>query len=69
MLPNLGEVALCRRYLMGPRSTSSLITIAICYKVSPYVGCIGPSVVVGSKFMGMLGCRAGPQLAANPCIV
>lgn len=63
MFPNLGEVALSKRHLIGPSSTLPLcsVTRAIYSKDIPYVGCIGLSVVVGIIAVGTLIVRASLQ--------
>ena len=60
MFPNLGEVALYKRCPLGPSSTFPLVTRALCSRSAPYVGCMGPSTVVGPTAEGTLVGRAGP---------
>ena len=63
MFPNLQEVGLYMRRLWDTAAHSSLVTRTICYRGASYVGCVGPSVVVGPTTVGILA-----QLAARVCL-
>ena len=45
--PHLGEVAFLGDILWDPVAHSCLVTRAICFSGALYVGCVGPSIVVG----------------------
>ena len=47
MFPNLGEVVFLGDVLCIPAAYSPLVTRAICSRCAPYVGYVGPSVVMG----------------------
>ena len=53
MFPYIGEV-ICRRHPMGPAVHSLLVTRAICSRGVLYMGCVGPSLVMGLTTVGTL---------------
>lgn len=56
MLPDLGEVAVCRRYVMHPSSSTLLVIRALCSTLFGLYGlfCYGELTIVGS-LVGMAG--------------
>ena len=59
-LPILEKQPYVRDILWAPGIYSSLVIKSICSSSFPYVGCVGPSVVVGLNTLGMLVGGAGP---------
>ena len=67
--PSLGEVVLCRRHLWGPTAHSPLVTRVVCSRRAPYVGFVGPSVLVALTTVDTLVNGATPAwLATRPSL-
>ena len=66
---NPGEWPPVGDFQWGLAAYSPLFTGAICSRGAPYVGCMGLSLVAGLTTVGTLVGRAGPQMAARPCLM
>ena len=71
MFPNFGEMALCRRCLMGPRRTLPSDHQSYMLYSRPLCGSHGPFCCVGANYCGWTCWWGWPQaqLATRPCLM